>query len=175
MKKKLCIILLLFLMVASVALVLPQEKEYDYLRLHIRANSNMTTDQNVKYAIKDILVEFLSPYFCNVSSKGQAIELVNSLSANIKQKCESVLRSEGFNYSANVKIAKEYFPTRTYSNTTLKSGYYDAVVVELGQAVGDNWWCVMYPPLCFVNKNENITHINYKSKIVEWFNSIFKK
>ena len=64
-----------------------------------------------------------------------------------------ILRQKGFNYVSNVKINNEYFPSRTYENTTLESGYYDAVIIELGEAKGDNWWCVMYPPLCFVNKN----------------------
>ena len=79
----------------------------------------------------------------------------------------------GFNYVSNIKINNEYFPTRTYANTTLESGYYDAVIIELGEAEGDNWWCVMYPPLCFVNKNENNMQIKYKSKIWEWINSLF--
>lgn len=156
------------------ALCIPAEDvDYDYLRLHIRANSNSAIDQNIKYLIKDEMVNFLTPYLCNVKSKEKAIEVVQSYSNLIKSLCVNKLKADGFNYSVNVKIANEYFPTRTYSNTTLESGYYDAVIVELGEAKGDNWWCVMYPPLCFVNKNENTMQIKYKSKIVEWFKSIF--
>ena len=154
--------------------MLPEKNvDYDYLRLHIRANSNLAVDQNVKYEIKDKLVEFLTPYFCNVASKSEAVNKVKSLTLQMTDLCASVLKQKGFNYSVNVKINNEYFPTRTYSNTTLESGYYDAVIVELGSAVGDNWWCVMYPPLCFVNKNENSMQIKYKSKIVEWFKNLF--
>ena len=91
----------------------------------------------------------------------------------MEQICTDILSKKGFSYSVNVKIDNEYFPTRTYSNTTLESGYYDAVIVELGQAEGDNWWCVMYPPLCFVNNFENSIQIKYKSKIVEWFKNLF--
>ena len=173
MKNKICVIVVLILLLIIGASFLPTaEVEYDYLRLHIRANSNSEIDQNIKYEIKDELVEFLTPYFCNVTSKNEAIEIVNDLKEKMSEICVEVLRKNGFNYSANVKINNEYFPTRTYSNTTLESGYYDAVIVELGSAEGDNWWCVMYPPLCFITR-ENQTEITFKSKIVEWFKSLF--
>lgn len=173
MKNKICVIVVLILLLIIGASFLPTaEVEYDYLRLHIRANSNSEIDQNIKYEIKDELVEFLTPYFCNVTSKNEAIDIVNNLKEKMSEICVEVLRKNGFNYSANVKINNEYFPTRTYSNTTLESGYYDAVIVELGSAEGDNWWCVMYPPLCFITR-ENQTEITFKSKIAEWFKSLF--
>ena len=173
MKNKICVIVVLILLLIIGASFLPTaEVEYDYLRLHIRANSNSEIDQNIKYEIKDELVEFLTPYFCNVTSKNEAVEIVNNLKEKMSEICVDILRKNGFNYSANVKINNEYFPTRTYSNTTLESGYYDAVIVELGCAEGDNWWCVMYPPLCFITR-ENQTEITFKSKIVEWFKSLF--
>ena len=150
-----------------------KEINYDYLRIHIRANSNSDIDQNVKYKIKDVVLEFLTPYLCNVDSKQQAIEIVENNFAKLRVICLNVLHENGFDYSLNLKINNEYFPARTYANTTLESGYYDAVIVELGEAQGDNWWCVMYPPLCFVNKNENINQIKYKSIIYEWFQKLF--
>ena len=173
MKNKICVIVVLILLLIIGASFLPTaEVEYDYLRLHIRANSNSEIDQNIKYEIKDELVEFLTPYFCNVTSKNEAVEIVNNLKEKMSEICVDILRKNGFNYSANVKINNEYFPTRTYSNTTLESGYYDAVIVELGCAEGDNWWCVMYPPLCFITR-ENQTEITFKSKIAEWFKLLF--
>lgn len=150
-----------------------EEQNYDYLRLHIRANSNLQVDQNVKYEIKTKVVEILSPKLCNVESKSNAIEIVNKMKIILKSECDKILAKNGFFYSSNIRIANEFFPTRTYCNTTLESGYYDAVIVELGEAEGDNWWCVMYPPLCFVNKNENQIQIKYESKIIEWFKKIF--
>ena len=167
--KKVFIILGLIVAVVVGALFIPQkEKECDYLRLHIRANSNAEVDQTVKYEIKDLMVEFLTPYLCNVESKEKAIKIINSYSNILKKKCLNHLKEKGFSYSVNIKIANEFFPARTYVNTTLESGFYDAVIVELGEAVGDNWWCVMYPPLCFVNKNENNKQITFKSRIQEW-------
>ena len=172
--KKIIVIVLICFVISCVALSLPKTQEYDYLRLHIRANSNAVVDQNVKYEIKDLTVKYFSEYLGNVKSKKEAEDVVNRLSENLKVKCLNLLKSKGFNYSVNIAIKNEFFPTRTYSNTTLESGYYDAVIIELGEAKGDNWWCVMYPPLCFMNKNENTMQIKYKSKIVEWFCKLFK-
>ena len=172
--KKVVILFVSLILVAVVGLMLPTDKEnYDYLRLHIRANSNDQIDQSVKYEIKNELVEFLTPYLCEVDSKDDAVDKINSMKIVLQTKCNKILRDKGFSYTTNIKINNEYFPTRNYDNITLSAGYYDAVIVELGQAEGDNWWCVMYPPLCFVNKFENSMQINYKSKIVEWFSSIF--
>ncbi|MBQ9796011.1 MAG: stage II sporulation protein R [Clostridia bacterium] len=172
--KKFVFVFGLILVVIVGALCIPsRDIAYDYLRLHIRANSNSEIDQDVKYEIKDEMVEFLTPHLCNVQSKEKAIEVVENYSNVMISICINLLKEKGFNYSVNIKIANEYFPTRTYANTTLESGYYDAVIVELGQAEGDNWWCVMYPPLCFVNKNENVKQIKYKSIICEWWNKIF--
>ncbi len=173
MKKYFLIIIILFFAIFSVALFLPEQKGYDYLRIHIRANSNLTVDQNVKYQIKDELVKYLSPYFADVTSKGQAVDIVEKLKTSMEAISNKKLQENNLNYSAHIKIDNEYFPTRTYNNITLEAGYYDAVIVELGEAVGDNWWCIMYPPLCFVNKNENAIQIKYKSKIVEWIKNLF--
>lgn len=173
MKKLLIVVGLILLVVVGPLLMPKQEVKYDYLRLHIRANSNSQIDQNVKYEIKDEVVRFLTPHLCNVASKDEAINIVNKYSNILTSKCTQILLNKGFNYSVKVKIKNEYFPTRTYVNTTLESGFYDAVIIELGEAEGDNWWCVMYPPLCFVNKNENTNQIKYKSIIYEWFQKLF--
>ena len=174
MKKYLLVVILVVVLIIGIVLIPEKEIKYDYLRLHIRANSNSVIDQDIKYKIKDEMVEFLSPHLSNVKSKEDAIKVINNYSMAVESICIDLLNKEGFNYAVNVKIANEYFPTRTYSNTTLESGYYDAVIIELGEAKGDNWWCVMYPPLCFVNKNENTNQIKYKSIICEWFNKLFK-
>lgn len=173
--KKTIVICVLILSLLALIMVLPKDnnENYEYLRIHIRANSNLSVDQVVKYEIKDELVKFLTPYFSKAESKEDAINIVMSLTPKMEEICDNLLIKKGFKYSSNVKINNEYFPTRTYSNTTLESGYYDAVIVELGEASGDNWWCVMYPPLCFVNNFDTITQIKYKSKIVEWFNDLF--
>ena len=166
--KVLSIVFLIGLIIVGATFLPTSSVDYDYLRLHIRANSNSEVDQNIKYKIKDLMVDFLTPLLCEVESKQEAINVVNNNKNELTANCLNLLNNNGFNYSVNIKINNEFFPARTYENTTLDSGYYDAVIVELGTAKGDNWWCVMYPPLCFVNKNENNMQITFKSKIKEW-------
>ncbi len=173
MKKFICLALALAVVVGLAVLLPSKKQEYDYLRIHIRANSNSALDQGVKYEIKDKLISILTPYLNQANSKNDAIKIVEEQNLNIVSACKKILAENGINYAVNVKISNEYFPTRTYSNTTLESGFYDAVIVELGDAIGDNWWCVMYPPICFSNDREVKTEINFKSKIVEFFKFIF--
>ena len=90
MKNKFLIIIIMIVVVVAIALFLPENKEYDYLRLHIRANSNSTVDQNVKYKIKDSLVEFLTPYFSTLSSKDEAIETARALSDRMEDICSEI-------------------------------------------------------------------------------------
>lgn len=173
MKKYIGVLILVLMIVVGGLLIPVKQERYDYLRLHIRANSNLDVDQNIKYEVKQVVVDFLTPHLCKVKNKQEAVNVVNEYSSLLKSKCLTTLQNSGFDYSVNIKIANEYFPTRTYANTTLESGYYDAVIIELGEAKGDNWWCVMYPPLCFVNNFENTTQIKYKSIVYEWFEKIF--
>ena len=173
MKKTFVLIGMMIIICVGIGFFPQKEKQdYDYLRLHIRANSNYQVDQNIKYKIKDALVGFLTPYFSNVANKEQAVEVVNEVSLTLENKCNKILKENGLDYSANIKINNEYFPTRTYENVTLESGYYDAVIVELGSAEGDNWWCLVYPAFCFT-KTQNFDNVVYISKIWEIIESVF--
>ena len=153
-----------------IACVPTKKIDYDYLRIHIKANSNLSVDQDIKLEIKNLIVGELSSKVCTIGSKQQAVSLVKTNLQQVEKLCNILLKNRGFNYAAKIHIVNEFFPSRVYDNIVLESGYYDAVVVELGEAQGDNWWCVMYPPLCFVNKNENITQIKFKSVISKLFN-----
>lgn len=145
-----------------------------YFRIHIRANSNLSIDQNVKYLVKDKVVMFLTEQIEQCKSKEDVILKVEGLKSNIKAICETELKNNGFNYSANVLVRNEYFPTRAYGEYVLDADFYDALIIELGEAKGDNWWCVVYPPLCFLNGKEIDTDkIKYKSYIYELINKFF--
>lgn len=135
----------------------------EYLRIHIRANSNLEIDQNVKYKVKDAVIEYLTPYIAECDTESKAEKLLFDNLSGIKKVANNVLSENGFNYTSNVKVKTETFPTRTYQNLTLESGDYRALIIELGEGAGDNWWCVVYPPLCFVGSGNYI----YASKIYE--------
>ncbi len=144
----------------------------EYLRIHIRANSNLEIDQNVKYKIKDKVVEYLIPVLCECETKEQAERALKNNFSGIENVADSILRQNGFSYSSHAKLCNEYFPTRSYQDLTLDEGFYDALILELGEAKGDNWWCVVYPPLCFVSANPTGADVVYKSKILHIINKI---
>lgn len=146
----------------------------DYLRIHIRANSNAEVDQLVKYKIKDEIVVSLTPYVADCESFDDVKVVVSANLDLIDLVANNVLKQNGFNYTAKSKLCQEEFPTRTYNGYTLEQGFYDAIIVELGKAEGDNWWCVVYPPLCFTNACSG-KNVVYKSRILDLINNFKKK
>lgn len=171
--KRLCQVLCLVLALGTLALTGCGAKEKtlsneDYLRIHIRANSNDAEDQRVKYLVRDAVVEYLIPVVSSVTSKEELESVLTANMRSIERVANAVLKDNGKAYTSKGKINNEYFPTRVYGETVFESDYYDALILELGTGKGDNWWCVVYPPLCFVNSKQiDTTHIRYKSKIVE--------
>lgn len=140
----------------------------DYLRIHIRANSNSEVDQNLKYEIKDEMVEYLTPLLSECDTKEKVFNLILSKKKELENLANMVLKQNNMYYESNIKICEEMFPTRSYEDFVLEAGVYDAVIVELGEAKGNNWWCVIYPPLCFTNFSQNsFANVVYKSKILE--------
>ena len=154
MKKILAGLFIIVLVAATVVLVTKlggqtATAETDYLRIHVRANSNDQIDQSVKYLVKDEVVKFITPYAAQCTDKAAAIEVIGGILDGIEEVCDDVLRQNGFSYTSRASIRAEEFPTRVYGDLTLESGIYDALIIELGTGTGDNWWCVIYPPLCF--------------------------
>ncbi len=143
----------------------------DYLRIHIRADSNEQADQAVKYHIRDKVVEYLTPLVADCSNKKAATAAVKGKLDEIAAIAKNALREQGFSYGARAELKKEKFPTRAYGEYLLPAGEYTALVLYLGSGSGDNWWCVVYPPLCFTG-GENVV---YKSKIKEIIARFYQK
>jgi stage II sporulation protein R len=124
--------------------------------------------------VKTAVVEYLTPFIaeCNSKEKAQAM-LLNNLNG-INEVVDGVLKEQGFNYTAKSLIKNEEFPTRVYGTLQLESGFYDALIIELGEGKGDNWWCVIYPPLCYV-KASGEGSVRYKSLIKELWEKYFGK
>ena len=144
----------------------------DYLRIHVRANSNSQTDQSIKYIVKDEVVRFITPYAAECKDKQTAMKIIGGILDKIEEVCNRVLRQNGFSYKSKASVREENFPTRVYGDLTLESGLYDALIIELGSGTGDNWWCVIYPPLCFTSGNGKP---EYKSAIAEIINKFKNK
>jgi len=177
-----CIFIILSVFLCGILALTPLPKDRntyskaDFLRIHIRANSNDSADQNVKYLVKNKIVDEMNVMLAQSRTKQQAIENISNNLTRIINVADNVLKENGFNYGCNAKISAENFPTRCYDDVVLKAGIYDALIINLGSGKGDNWWCVVYPPLCFVNATDNgHNNIVYRSKLLEIINDFFAR
>ena len=132
------------------------------LRLHVLANSNSEEDQNLKYKVRDNLLSYMNEICGNCSTKQEAITLVEKSKEKFKQIAIDTIKNEGYYYDVNINIGNFEFPTKDYGDISLPAGFYDALRVEIGEAKGRNWWCVMFPPLCFVDVSSGVVPDNSK-------------
>jgi len=129
------------------------------IRLHIIANSNTFYDQNLKYKVKDCIVGEMAPAFSQATDIRAARQVADASVETIRSIAEAEIKRRGFDYPVRVVRGDYYFPAKKYSiqgengikSFTLPPGRYEAVRVIIGSGEGANWWCVLYPPLCFVN------------------------
>lgn len=176
MKRYILIFLLLIIFAVCATLLLTSctlstNKSEDYIRIHVRANSNSTEDQTVKLAVRDALVQYLTPLAVRVKTRDEMWRLMKEKQEEMKKVADDTLYSCGYGYKSTVSLRSEKFPTKSYGDLTLKEGVYDAIIVELGSGEGNNWWCVAYPPLCFIAAEETGTEeVIYRSWIAELFN-----
>lgn len=125
-------------------------------RLHVIANSDSEEDQNLKYKVRDNLLSYMNEICENCKTKQEAISLVEKSKENFKQIALDTIKKEGYSYDVNINIGNFEFPTKNYGDISLPAGFYDALRVEIGEAKGHNWWCVMFPPLCFVDVTSGV-------------------
>lgn len=125
-------------------------------RLHVIANSNSHEDQNLKYAVRDELIKYMNSICENISSKEEAIKIAKENKEEFYDIAKKVINNSGFDYDINIEIGNFSFPTKNYGDVSLPAGFYDALKVEIGSSLGQNWWCVMFPSLCFVDVSEGI-------------------
>ena len=201
-KVKMVIILsfLLFLYTTICAFSYAQNVSTDIansvFRLHVIANSDSKEDQELKYKVRDSLINYMNSICANCENKQDAINLVTEHKDDFKQIALDTIKDNGYPYDVNISIGNFSFPTKDYGDISLPAGFYDALRVEIGEAKGQNWWCVMFPPLCFVDvssgvvpeeskeelednlseeeyalvSNDSDTKIQFKFKILEFFN-----
>ncbi len=143
----------------------------DYMRIHITANSNSTQDQNMKYLVKDAVVEFLIPMLADAEDKSQASEIICQNLDKIEEVVNCVLKNQNVEYLANVNIVEEEMPARAYDDLVLEAGVYESLNIALGEAKGDNWWCIVFPAVCFLD-TKNFDNLEYISKIWDIINDV---
>lgn len=145
-----------FLSAASYVDAVSEELSDSVFRLHVIANSDSDEDQSLKYKVRDAVLEYMNTISANCTSKEEVIRLANEYENEFKEIAEKVIAENGYNYDVKIKIGNFEFPTKTYGDISFPAGYYDALRIEIGEAKGQNWWCVMFPPLCFVDVTSGI-------------------
>ena len=156
----------LLLLIVSVAFLLLSAYSYvnavsnnladNVFRLHVIANSDSEEDQNLKYKVRDSLIGYMNTLTNDMNTKDEVIEIAHEHIDDFKKIAQNVVKENGYNYEVNVEIGNFSFPTKTYGDISFPSGFYDALKVEIGKAEGQNWWCVMFPPLCFVDVSSGV-------------------
>lgn len=132
--------------------------EYNYdevkdvlIRFHVLANSDSEEDQNLKLKVRDKIIEYLYPYLNKSKSLEESRQIILDNKDKVKAIAEKVIKDNKYNYTVRCELSKENFPKKSYGNIVLPQGEYEAFRVLIGKAEGKNWWCVMFPPLCFVD------------------------
>lgn len=154
----LCILLFLYTTICAFSYVeaVSTDISDSVFRLHVIANSNSEEDQNLKYEVRNALLNYMNNICKDCSTKDEAISLVNKYQSNFKEVALKTIRDNGYSYDVNIEIGNFEFPTKQYGDISLPAGFYDALKVEIGKANGRNWWCVMFPSLCFIDVSSGI-------------------
>lgn len=152
--------LLLFIYITICAISYAQNVSTDIassvFRLHVIANSDSKEDQNLKLIVRDKLLAYMNSICENCTTKQDAIYIVRENQNTFEQIAADTIKEQGFSYPVKINIGNFEFPTKNYGDISLPAGYYDALRVEIGEAKGQNWWCVMFPPLCFVDISSGV-------------------
>jgi len=144
-----------------------QDLSDSMIRLHIVANSDSIDDQAVKYRIRDAVIGYMTDKVNGLKDKGNAVSFIKNHMDEIEQVANEVIAREGMKEYARVSFGKYPFPSKEYGNMILPAGFYDALKIEIGEARGQNWWCVMFPPLCFTEDTKGTLDEEYISLLKE--------
>ena len=143
---------LTLLTLTLIVAVIPTERDgaiySDTLRLHILANSDSDEDQRLKIKVRDEVLKAFSSELDDLKSKDDAEEKISLLLKNIESFSQEIVHCEGYSYDVSVTLTEEWYDTREYEDFTLPSGIYTSLRIIIGDGIGRNWWCVMFPPLC---------------------------
>lgn len=165
--KKIIVILFLILSISIIinekeSIIIPKNS----IRLRIIANSNTIEDQSTKLSIKKDISTYLYPLLEDTTSIKEARNIISS---NISY-LEEILDKYNVEYSIN--YGDNYFPKKIYKGITYPSGTYESLVINLGDAVGKNWWCVLFPPLCLLDENTSFSDKEYRFFLYDLINNI---
>ena len=152
MKKSVLILLSALLLLIALLSILPIHSEsliYDeVLRLHVIANSDSDADQELKLLVRDAILEETQKILKNVKSREEAEKIISEHSALLENIALETVRKNRSDYSVTLELGREKYPTKNYESCAFPSGEYLSLRIKIGEASGQNWWCVLFPPLC---------------------------
>ena len=128
------------------------------IRFHVRANSDKAEDQELKLKVRDEILEVMVAKFEDSSSIDESREIIRENMNEIKEIAERVVKKYNYDYPIEISLGMDYFPTRKYGNMVFPQGEYETLLVTIGKGEGQNWWCVMFPPLCFVDITHSVAY-----------------
>ncbi|HEY8363579.1 MAG TPA: stage II sporulation protein R [Tissierellaceae bacterium] len=128
------------------------------IRFHIRANSDNEEDQELKLKVRDEILKEMKGKFQDIKDIDEIRKIIRDNMEEMKRIAERIIKREGKDYEVTVTLAEDSFPTRKYGNLVLPAGTYEALLITIGEGKGKNWWCVMFPPLCFVDITHSVAY-----------------
>ena len=143
----------------------------DSIRIRIIANSDSFDDQYIKIKVKQLIEPVIEEDLSVSSSLNESRFIIKSNLNKYNSMISSYLIDNSYNDKFSINYGSNYFPEKEYKGVKYESGNYESLVIKLGSGMGDNWWCVVYPPLCFVGEG---TGYVYKSKLLAIINSFYK-
>lgn len=158
-------LLYIYLLATNYTYAVSEDLSDSVLRLHVIANSDTIEDQNLKYKVRDNIINYMNSISENITSKEEALELAKNNKENFLNIAKQTIIENGFNYDVNIDFGNFHFPTKSYGDISFPAGNYDAIKIEIGKSQGQNWWCVMFPPLCFVDVSSGIVPEESKDTI----------
>lgn len=176
-KRILISVSILIVMILAITVVIGNEIRkidactYDYreklIRFHVIANSDSEDDQELKLKVRDAVIAYLEPKLEKSSSIEESEEIIKGEYKNLEEISKNIIDENGYTYNVAIGLKYSNFPAKQYSSVVLPAGEYKALKIVIGEGKGKNWWCVMFPPLCFVDEENGIIDEKTDKKLQE--------
>ena len=176
-KRILISVSILIVMILAITVVIGNEIRkidactYDYreklIRFHVIANSDSEDDQELKLKVRDAVIAYLEPELEKSSSIEESEEIIKGEYKNLEKISKNIIDENGYTYNVAIGLKYSNFPAKQYSSVVLPAGEYKALKIVIGEGKGKNWWCVMFPPLCFLDEENGIIDEKTDKKLQE--------
>ena len=169
-KKRLSVLLGVFLVFVSLLALNnhirnDNDKKDELIRFHVLANSDTLNDQALKLKVRDVVMDKLRPELKQIDNVEKGKEKIEGKLHKIEDVASKELKKNDVDYEVKASLQNQNFPARKYNDTVLAAGQYKALRIEIGEAKGENWWCVMFPPLCYTDIKNSISNNQAKEEL----------